>query len=77
MTLFSAGIERDSVSLLRFPFHSHVQVFLGQMSAVCIIINYFFFDFLTPALADAFSEEFEYQQFCSSFQDSPQYPDRS
>ena len=27
MTLFSAAIRRDSVSLLRFPFLSHVQVF--------------------------------------------------
>ena len=31
MTLFCAAIRRDSVSLLRFPFLSHVQVFSCEM----------------------------------------------
>ena len=35
MALVCAGIRRDSVSLLRFPFLSHVQVFLRKISLVC------------------------------------------
>ena len=35
MALFCAAIRRDSVSLLRFPFLSHVQVFSGEISLVC------------------------------------------
>ena len=35
MSLFWAAIGRDSVSLLRFPFLSHVQVFSCEMSLVC------------------------------------------
>ena len=34
MTLFCAAIRRDSVSLLRFLFLSHVQVFLCEISLV-------------------------------------------
>ena len=46
MVLFGAAIRKDSVSLLRFPFFSHVQVFS------CEIL------FFTPASADGFSLEF-------------------
>ena len=35
MALFCAAIWRDLVSLLRFLFLSHVQVFLCQISLVC------------------------------------------
>ena len=35
MALFSATIGRDSVSLLRFPFRSHVYVFSCAISIVC------------------------------------------
>ena len=35
MALFCAAIRRDSVSLLRFPFLSHVQVFLCEISLIC------------------------------------------
>ena len=35
------------------------------------------FEFFTPALADGFSLEFEWQQVSSSLQDSSQYPSRS
>ena len=35
MALFFVAIKRDSVSLLRFPFHSHVHVFLFKMLLVC------------------------------------------
>ena len=37
MVLFCAAIRRDSVSLLRFPFHSSVQVFLCEISLVCLL----------------------------------------
>ena len=35
MALFCAAIRRDSVSLFRFPFLSHVQVFSWEISLVC------------------------------------------
>ena len=34
MALFCAAIRRDSVSLLKFIFHSHVQVFLCKITPV-------------------------------------------
>ena len=34
MALFCATVRRDSVSLLRFPFLSHIQVFFYEMSLV-------------------------------------------
>ena len=37
MVLLCAAIRRDSVSLLRFPFHSHVQVFLCEILSVCLL----------------------------------------
>ena len=37
MALFCATIKRDSVSLLRFPFLSHVQVILCMISPVCCL----------------------------------------
>ena len=49
MAFFCAVIRRDSVSLLRFPFRSHVQVFLRGSSPVCrlrysyICFSYHFF----------------------------------
>ena len=36
MALFCAAIRSDSVSLLRFPFLSHVQVFSSEISLVCL-----------------------------------------
>ena len=36
MVLFCVTIKRDSVSLLRFPFLSHVQVFSCEISFVCL-----------------------------------------
>ena len=49
MALFCAAIRRDSVSLKRFPFISHVQVFSCEISIVHIIVflsifvyNYFY-----------------------------------
>ena len=35
MVLFCAVIRRDSVSLLRFPFFSYIQVFLCEMLLIC------------------------------------------
>ena len=35
MALFYTAIRRDSVSLLKFPFLSHVQVFSCEISLVC------------------------------------------
>ena len=35
MALFCAAIRKDSVSFLRFPFHSHFQVFSREISPVC------------------------------------------
>ena len=37
IALFCAAIRRDSVSLLRFPFLSHVHVFLCEMSLVSLL----------------------------------------
>ena len=34
MALICAAIKRDSVSLFKFPFFSHVQVFLREISSV-------------------------------------------
>ena len=47
MTLFSAAIRRNSVSLLRFPFLSHFQVFLWEISfVVWSVLRVFSFPFL-------------------------------
>ena len=49
MALFCAVIRRDSVSLLRFPFHRYVQVFSCEISHVCHLkqpYHCFFFPFL-------------------------------
>ena len=35
MALSCAAIRRDSVSLLRFPFLNHIQVFSCEVSLVC------------------------------------------
>ena len=35
MAFFSAVIRRDSVSLIRFPLLSHVQIFWCEISPVC------------------------------------------
>ena len=35
MALFWATIKRNSVSLLKFPFRSHVQVFSREISPIC------------------------------------------
>ena len=35
MVLFCAGMRRDSVYLLKFPFHGYVQVFSEGVSPVC------------------------------------------
>ena len=39
MTLFCDAIWRDSVSLLRFPFHSHFQFFPCDMLLICLLIH--------------------------------------
>ena len=44
---------------------------------IIIIIILFRWKFFTPALADEFSLEFEWQQVSSSLQDSSQYSGRS
>ena len=51
MALFYAAIKRDSVSLFRFPFRSHVQVFSCEISPVCRLkypYSCFFLPFLFP-----------------------------
>ena len=51
MALYYATIRRESISLLKFPFLSYVQVFLCEMSSVCLLkylYSYFFFHFLFP-----------------------------
>ena len=49
MALFSVAIWRDSVSLIKFPFHSHVQVLSWEISWVCYLkYPYSFFQFLFP-----------------------------
>ena len=40
MVLFYAFVRRDSVSLLRFPFLSHVKVFLSEISLCCLKCPY-------------------------------------
>ena len=70
MALSCAAIRRDSISLLKFPFLSHVQV-------IIIIIIIILVEFFTSTLADGISLEFEWQQVSSSLQDSSQYSDRS
>ena len=37
MVLFCAATRRDSVSLLRFSFLSHVHFFFGEISLVCLL----------------------------------------
>ena len=47
MALLCAAIRRDSVSFLKFPFLSHVQVFSCEMSFISRLKS-FFFPFLFP-----------------------------
>ena len=87
MALFCAAIRRESVSLLGFPFLSHVQVFLYEISSVCRLkypyscfsSNFFPSFFLTnfPHQRQRHSLEFERQQIFSRLLDSPQYSNRS
>ena len=61
MALLCAAIRRDSVSLLKFPFLSHVQVLSCEMlfiSRFIIIIHSL--EIFTSALADGFSLESEW-----------------
>ena len=62
MALFWAAIRRDSVSLLRFPFFSHVQIFTWAISLVCFLTYaysyYYCYSpcmFFTPAISDSLS----------------------
>ena len=41
MAWFYAAIRRDSVSLLNFPFCTHIQVFSYELSPIIIIISLF------------------------------------
>ena len=74
---FLYAIRRDSISLLKFPFFSHVQIFSCVISRIIIIIIIIPCEFLTPLLADDLSVEAEWHQVSSSLQDSSQYSDRS
>ena len=73
MALFCVAIRKDSISLLRFPFLSHVQVFSCEISLICR----FLCEFFTRALAYELSLESEGQQVPSGPLDSPQYSGRS
>ena len=68
MALPCAAIRRDSVSLLRFPFLSQVHFFW---------CDYTPFECFTSVLADGLSQESEWLQVCSGFQDCSQYSGRS
>ena len=67
LALFCAAIRRDSLSLSKFLFPSHVQVLL------LLLLLLFLSIFFTPALADGLSLEFEWQQVFLILQDSSQY----
>ena len=49
----------------------------GVKNSQLIMIIIILFEVSTPALADGFSQEFEWQQVSLSLQDSSQYSDRS
>ena len=51
MALFCTAIRRDSISLLKFPFLSHVQVFLCEVLFISRLERpqLFFFPFLFPS----------------------------
>ena len=61
MTLFCAFIRRDLVSLLKFPFLSHVQVFSSEMSLVgrvnmsIQLFSYHFRYFINVVFLESFS----------------------
>ena len=90
MALFYA-IRKDSVSLLRFAYFSHVHIFSCEISLICriiiiiitllweliIIIITLFWELFIPASAEDFSMEFEWQQINSNLQDSSKYSGRS
>ena len=67
MALFCAAIRRDSVSLLRFSFLVHIQVFLIKISLYYHHYYYTPCKFLTPASTDDLSLESEWQQSSSAF----------
>ena len=48
-----------------------------RKSTIYIIIISLFLEFFMPALADGFSQEFDWQQVSSNLQNSPQYSSRS
>ena len=75
LALFYAAIRRDSVSLLRFPFLSHVQVFSREM--LLLLLLFTLWEFFTSLLADGLLLESERQQVSSRVQDSSQYSGRS
>ena len=55
MALFCAAISRDSVSLLKFPFLSQIQVFSREISLVCLLkYQYSYFSFRFRFLAIVF-----------------------
>ena len=56
MALSCAAIRRDSVSLLKFPFLSHVHVLSCEIIIIIIIILLIAF---TPVLANSLSLKFE------------------
>ena len=67
MALFCAAIRRDSVSLLRFPFLSHVQVFSREILLISrsLLLLFTPWEFFTSVLADGF-------HWCLSDSKSPQ-----
>ena len=76
MASLSHAIKRDSGFMFRLHFLSNVQVFLVTILPVYNLINLYYtysLEFVTSALADGFSLEFEWQQVSSSLQYSGRF----
>ena len=69
MALFCSAIRGDYISLFKFSFLWHTQVFSCEISLIWEIFLLLLFtplEFFTSVLADGFLLEFEWQQVSSS-----------
>ena len=73
----SPQVSRTRLRILAVLSNAVIWIVSTRLPTSIIIIIIIFWEFFTPALADGFSLDFEWQQVSSSLQDPSQYSDRS